>query len=367
MWHQTNVSKLLGIDYPVLQGPFGGNLSSPALVAAVSNAGGLGGYGAYTHTPQEIIAIDQQIKAVTARPYNLNLWVSDTDITGEDGTITDEAYEQAANLFRPYFEEAGVDLPGKPEPFHSRFANQVHVVLDIRPKVFSYVFGTLSPDVLEQCRSKGIITIGAATTPDEAVALEASGTDMIVVSGFEAGGHRPSFLQPAAASVTGTFVLIQLVRERVKLPLIAAGGIATGRGITAALTLGADAVQVGTAFLACEESNALPVHRQMLFSEQARHTMLTPVFTGRLGRGIRNNMAEALQGREASLMPFPLQSRFMAALRKAAVEKQQWDKVLFWGGQVAPVLKHRKAAELMRALVEEANERYGPGPVLKEA
>ncbi len=364
MWHQTSVSKMLGIDYPVLQGPFGGNLSSSALVAAVSNAGGLGGYGAYSNSPEEIVAMDKEIKVNTDKPYNLNLWVSDTDMPGGGGVVTEEQYQQAVAFFRPYFEEAGIALPPKPEPFYSRFERQLQVVLDIRPRVFSYVFGTLTPDVQEQCRKRGIITIGTATTVEEALALEAAGTDMIVASGFEAGGHRPSFLEPAADALTGTFVLLQLIRERVKLPVIAAGGIATGRGIAAALMLGADAVQIGTAFLACEESNASPMHRQMLHSDRARHTMLTPVFTGRLGRGIRNKLAQELQGREAALLPFPLQSRFMAALRKASVEQEKWDNVLFWGGQIAPVLKHHKAMELMRALVDEANALYGSGPVL---
>ncbi|MGN8038225.1 NAD(P)H-dependent flavin oxidoreductase [Chitinophaga sp. 22321] len=200
MWNNTKSTALLGIEYPILQGPFGGNLSSVALVATVSNAGGLGGYGAYTHTAQEIAATDRQIKAATSKPYNLNLWVSDTDIPGGSGTVTREQYERTAKLFKPYFDELGIPLPGEPLPFHSRFGNQLQAVLDLRPKVFSYLFGTLSQDVLEQCRRRGIVTIGAATTLDEAIVLEASGTDMIVASGFEAGGHRPSFLDAAESS-----------------------------------------------------------------------------------------------------------------------------------------------------------------------
>ena len=351
MWNKTKVTELLGIDYPIMQGPFGGNLSSVALTATVSNAGGLGGYGVYSNTPQEIAEIDRQIKAATNKPYNLNLWVSDHDIPS--GTVSDEQYEQTVKLFKPYFDEAGVPLPGKPSPFRSRFENQLRVVLDIRPKVFSYMFGTLSQDVLEECRKRGIVTVGVATTLDEAIALETSGTDMIIASGFEAGGHRASFLVPAESSNTGTFVLLQLIREKVKIPVIAAGGIATGAGIAAALTLGADAVQVGTAFFACEESNALPIHREMLFSDKAKYTTLTRAFTGRLGRGIANRISKEMQGREPSFLPFPLQSQFMSFLRKAALDKQKWDMVLFWSGQIAPLLKHRKAGELMQALINE--------------
>ncbi|MGN7823564.1 NAD(P)H-dependent flavin oxidoreductase [Chitinophaga sp. 22536] len=350
MWYQTKATELLGIDYPIMQGPFGGNLSSAQLVSAVSNAGGLGGYGAYTNSPQEIAEIDRQIKAATNKPYNLNLWVSDTDVTG---AVTDEQYQQAVRVFKPYFDELDLPVPVKPAPFQSRFENQLQVVMDIRPKVFSYMFGTLTEDVLEQCRRRGIITVGAATTLDEAIALEATGTDMIIASGFEAGGHRPSFLRSAEASVTGTFVLVQLIREKVKVPVVAAGGIATGAGIKAALTLGADAVQIGTAFLACEESNILPVHREGLFSEKAKYTALTRAFTGRLGRGLSSRLGEETKGKEAGFLPFPLQGHFMSSLRNAALGKEQWDMVQFWGGQIAPILKHRKADALMHALVTE--------------
>jgi len=351
MWYNTKATELLAIDYPILQGPFGGGLSSVELVATVSNAGGLGGYGAYTHTPQEIYDLDKQIKAATDKPYNLNLWVSDTDAPG--GIVTDEQYEQAKKVFKPYFDEAGIPLPEKPAPFKSRFENQLQVILDIRPRVFSFMFGTLSADVLEQCRKRGITTVGAATTLDEAIALDATGVDMIIASGFEAGGHRPSFLASSESSITGTFVLLQLIKEKVKTPIIAAGGIANGRGIAAAMTLGADAAQIGTAFLACDESGALPIHRQMLFSDAARYTTLSRAFTGRLGRGLTSRIARELSGGEKNFLPFPLQTTFMSPLRKAALDKEKWDMVLFWGGQIAPLLKHKKAGQLMQSLIEE--------------
>ncbi|AEW03043.1 2-nitropropane dioxygenase [Niastella koreensis] len=356
MWYNTKATEMLGIEYPILQGPFGGNLSSVELVATVSNAGGLGGYGAYTMSPQEIYDIDRQIKAATSKPYNLNLWVSDTDAV--NGNITDEQYAQATKLFKPYFDEAGIALPEKPAPFKSRFENQLQVVLDIRPKVFSFMFGTLPASVLEQLRKLGIVTVGAATTLDEAIALEQTGVDMIIASGFEAGGHRPSFMATAEASTTGTFVLVQLLKEKIKTPIIAAGGIANGRGIAAALTLGADAAQIGTAFLATDESNALPMHREMLFSNAAKYTTLSRAFTGRLGRGITSRIAKDLSGKENQFLPFPLQTTFMSSLRKAALDKQKWDMILFWGGQIAPILKHRKAKQLMDSLIEETTAHF---------
>jgi len=357
MWYQTKASELLGIAYPVLQGPFGGNLSSVELVATVSNAGGLGGFGAYSMSPQEIVAVDEQIRNATNKPYNINLWVNDTDAV--DGTVSDEQFKHTQEIFRPYFDQLGIALPEKPAIFRSRFEAQVAVILERKPPVFSFMFGIPSADILEQCRRSGIKTIGAATTLDEAIALEAAGVDLIVASGFESGGHRPSFLQSAEASTTGTFVLVQLIREKVKTPVVAAGGIANGRGIAAALTLGADAVQIGTAFLACDESNATPLHREMLFSDAARQTTLTRAFTGRLGRGIANRITSALSPGTKDILPFPLQTTFMSALRKAALEKEQWDMIYFWGGQIAPILKHRKAAVLMQSLIEETTAYFG--------
>jgi nitronate monooxygenase len=354
MWYNTKATKMLGIDYPIMQGPFGGGLSSAELVAAVSNQGGLGGYGAYTLSPLEIIEINNKIKAATNRAYNINLWVSDTD--APVGSVTDEQYEQAAKIFKPYFDELGIALPGKPAPFASRFENQVQTLLDIRPKVFSFVFGIPSAGILEECRKLNIKTVGAATTLDEALTIEAAGVDMIIASGFEAGGHRPSFLAPAEQSITGTFVLLQLIKEKIKTPVIAAGGIANGKGIAAALMLGADGVQVGTAFLACEESGALPIHRQMLFSDSAKYTTLSRAFTGRLGRGITNRLLKDVAGKEKQLFPFPFQTTFMSTLRKAALDQEKWDMMMFWSGQIAPVLKHRKATALMQSLIEETSK-----------
>ena len=353
MWFTTPATKIMGVQYPILQGPFGGNLSTVKLAAAVSNLGGVGGFGAYTLTPAEIAKADQELRQATDKPYNINLWVKDSD-TPVNGVSLD-TFEQVKKLFSPYFEEAGVPLPATLPAVSSSFENQVQVILDVRPPVFSFLFGIPSADILEQCRRKGIVTAGAATTLDEALALEAAGVDLIIASGMEAGGHRPSFLAAAETSLTGTFVLVQLIKDRVRrIPVIAAGGIATGKGIAAAMALGADAVQIGTAFLACEESGAPDFHREMLFSDAAKYTVLTRAFTGRLGRGLRNRVAGEMVGKEKDLLPFPVQSRFMGPLRQAAIPLKKWELIFLWGGQIAPLLKHRRAADLMASLVEEA-------------
>jgi len=351
MWYDTRVSKILGIQYPILQGPFGGGLSTVKLTATVSNLGGAGGFGAYTLTPEEIRQVNTGIRAATDKPYNINLWISDNDVPS--GQATAEEFNRAKQLFQPYFDELGVEFPTTPPTFSSRFENQVDMLLDLRPPAISFMFGIPSGTILEQCRKTGIVTMGAATTLDEAIALEAAGVDLIIASGFEAGGHRPSFLDTSENSLTGTFVLVQLIREKVRTPVIAAGGIATGKGVAAALTLGAEAVQVGTAFLACEESGAPEFYREQLFSDASRYTALTRAFTGRLGRGLRSRISRETRGKEDSILPFPLQTRLMSPLRQAAIARGRWELILIWGGQITPILKHKRAADLMHSLVED--------------
>jgi nitronate monooxygenase len=168
----------------------------------------------------------------------------------------------------------------------------------------------------------------------------------------EAGGHRPSFLRPASESLTGTFALVQQVAAKVRVPIIAAGGIGDSKSAAAAMLLGADAVQLGTAFLACEESNATPTHRDRLFSDNARYTVLTKSLTGRLGRMQRNRISTEI-GEEREVLPFPLQAQFIAPLRAAALAQGKTDLINFWSGQAAPLLKHHTAKAVMQELIDE--------------
>ncbi|CAD0219211.1 NAD(P)H-dependent flavin oxidoreductase [Chryseobacterium sp. JV274] len=354
MWNKNRITELLGIEYPILQGPFGGGLSTVELTTAVSNLGGLGGFGAYTLSPQEIYDIHKEILTKTDKPYNLNLWIKDHDIIDEQHTK--DQYQKAIEIFKPYFDLLDTDIPLPPLSFESRFQNQLSVIFDIKPKVFSFMFGLMDENIIEDLHQQGTAILGTATTLDEAVALEKTGVDVIVASGFESGGHRPSFLDQAELSTTGTFALIQLIKDRVKIPVVAAGGIVNGRGIAGAFQLGAEAVQIGTAFLVTEESGALPIHKEFLFSDAARSTALTRAYTGRLGRGITTKIFRDVLAATDKTLPFPLQTHFMGALRKAALEKQKHELVFFWAGQIAPLLKHKKASTLMQSLIEEASE-----------
>lgn len=353
MWHQTKITELLGIRYPILSGPMGGGFSSPDLLAAVSNAGGLGSLGAYTLTPQEILEANKIIKTKTDKPYNINLWVSDVDERLADYPA--ENLEKVKQLFKPYFDELSIPLPDLDSNIPSKFLKQVETIFEIRPAVFSFIFGIPSKEILDECRRLGIKTVGAATTLDEGLALEAAKVDAIVAAGFEAGGHRPSFLRPQEDSLTGTFALVQHLKAKLKTPVIAAGGIADAKGIAAALTLGADAVQLGTAFLVTDESNATPIHKAKLFSEESKYTVLSKSLTGRMGRLIRNRISEEVKY-ETEVLPFPLQTRLVALLRTAAVAQGKTDMINFWAGQNAVNLKHTKAGELMQALITETTD-----------
>ncbi|GGY80439.1 NAD(P)H-dependent flavin oxidoreductase [Pseudoduganella plicata] len=353
MWKDTEVTRRLGLAAPIVQGPFGGGISSVELVVAVSESGGLGSFGVHHLGAAGIRDVAGRIRARTSRPFALNLWIPLDD--ADDPRIDDAQFARNAALLQPYFTELGLAMPPRPERFAPRYAEQIEAVLAARPAVFSFVFGIASPEVLARCRELGIVTLGAATTVDEAIALEKAGVDMVVATGSEAGGHRVSFLRGADESLSGTFSLVPQVADAVRIPVIAAGGIADARGIAAALTLGAHAVQIGTAFLACEESNANPAHRGLLFSPDARHTGLTRVFSGRLARGIENRLMRELQPHADRLPGYPVQNWFMGALKKAAAEQERGDLMSLWCGQSAALLRHRDARSLMTALVNETS------------
>ncbi len=290
-WNQNRLTAKLGIEYPIIQGPLGG-LSSQRLTAAVSNFGGLGSFGAHSLPPDVIKDVIAEIRSLTSKPFSMNLWVSMED---EGARTADE------NGFNRSLAPLVADLTalGAPRPIYKpyspkRFEDQARVLLDANVPAFSFIFGIPVREILEECRARGIVTIGTATTPDEAAALQEAGVNTIAASGFEAGGHRGSFLRPAEDSLTGTLSLVPQVVDIVDVPVIAAGGIGDARGVIAALALGAEAVQMGTVFLMCEESGASRLHRETLRRRNAGHTALTKGFTGRLARAIRNRVMENL-------------------------------------------------------------------------
>src|SRR5260221_4174306 len=257
-WNQNRLTEKLGIEYPIIQGPLGG-MSSQELTAAVSNFGGLGSFGAHSLEPEAIKDMIARVRSLTSKPFAMNLWVSMED---EGARASGEIeFNRSLEPLVAHLTELGAPRPVYKPYSPIRFEDQARVLLEAKVPVFSFIFGIPPREILNECRAKGIVTIGTATTPDEAVALQNAGVEAIVASGFEAGGHRGSFLRAAEDSVTGTFSLVPRIADVVDVPVIAAGGIADARGVIAALALGAEAVQMGTAFLTCEESGASRIHR----------------------------------------------------------------------------------------------------------
>ncbi len=352
-WNNTEVTKLLNIKYPILLGPFGRGASSAQLTAAVSNAGGLGSYGCNTLDPQQITQVASEIRTLTDKPFGMNLWVSTFDEGGD--SLDDETYERILEFLLPYYKELNVPPPARPTAKAKNFDEQVEALIEAKPAFFSFIFGVPSASVLQKCKANGIVTAGGATSIDEAVALEKAGVDIVVASGFEAAGHRPAFLDRANDSFIGSFALIPQIADAVKIPVVAAGGISDGRGVAAALILGADAVQVGTAFLACDESGAFQGHRQLLFQEEAKYSNLTRAFTGRFARGLSNRFAREMKPHEFEIAKYPAMSWIVAPLSAAAVAQGRSDLIALWAGQAAPLVRHHKAAELFDSLVQETN------------
>ncbi|HEY2293925.1 MAG TPA: nitronate monooxygenase [Thermoanaerobaculia bacterium] len=360
MWTSTPFTQRIGCRYPIVQGPMGGGASTPELVAAVSNAGGLGSLGCYHLEPAAILDAAADIRRRTDRPFALNLWIPREQ---EDGESSEPS--RALARLQPYRDELGLPpLPESPAPTVQDFERQFEAVLEARPAIFSFVFGLLPEPMAAEARRRGIATIGVATTVNEAEALEASGADFVCASGFEAGGHRGSFLRPAETSLTGTLSLVPQVASAVRVPVLAAGGIADGRGVAAVLALGASAAQLGTAFLMCRESGASDLHRAALADRaRARRTTLTRAYTGRLARMLTNRVTEDLAQAPAELLPYPLQNEATRELRYAAARAGRTDLLPFYGGQSAPLASLGSAGNLVAALAEETGavcERLGP-------
>ena len=233
------------------------------------------------------------------------------------------------------------------------------MLLDAKVPAFSFIYGIPPKEVLDECRHRGIAIIGTATTVDEAIALEEAGVDVIAASGFEAGGHRGSFLRPSEESLIGTIALVPQVVDAVKLPVVAAGGIADARGIVAAFALGASGVQMGTVFLSCEESGASPNHRKALLTREAGTTALTRGFTGRLARGIKNQLLDELSKKETEILPYPLQRALVRHLSIPAEKAGRRELLPLWAGQSARLSHCEDVNTFLSNLVTQVSEIAG--------
>jgi nitronate monooxygenase len=356
-WNRNRLADELGIDYPIIQGPLGG-LSSQRLTAAVSNFGGLGSFGAHGLAREALKDVIAEIRSLTSKPLAMNLWVSMED---EGARTSDKsAFNRSLAPLAGHLTSLGVRRPAYKPYSAARFEDQARVLLDAKVPVFSFIYGVPPTSDSRGVPAEKHLPIGTATTPDEAAVLQDAGVNAIVASGFEAGGHRGSFLQSAEDSLRGTFSLVPQIVNIVDLPVIAAGGIGDARGIVAALALGADGVQLGTAFLACEESGASRIHREALLGKHAGYTALTRGFTGRLARGMQNRLMEELNRKGTEILPYPLRRGLVRNLSIAAEAAGRSDLRPLWAGQSAGLSKCTDPSAFCKSLVNDVSQIAGP-------
>jgi nitronate monooxygenase len=349
MARDTHLLERLQLTHAIFQAPLAGGGDTPELVAAVSNAGGLGFIGAAYLTPSQIIEAGRLVRARTSRPFGINLF------SPLHAPQIPASFDAAMQRIAPFYAELGLPTPTPPSVSGLPFPDQLAAALQTEASVFSFTFGILPADAIEAIKSRDMFLIGTATTVDEAVGLERAGVDAVVTQGSEAGGHRGTFAGDFSFGMVGTISLVPQVVDAVRLPVIASGGIMDGRGIAAALALGASAVQLGTAFLTCDESGVPNAYREAILHAHEDHTCITRAFSGRPARGIVNRfMIEVESGSAAeTILPFPLQNALTRPLRSAAAKQGRAEFLSLWAGQGVRLARRQSAAELMARLAQE--------------
>ncbi|MEY2669675.1 MAG: hypothetical protein RJA59_2313 [Pseudomonadota bacterium] len=346
MWNRNAFTRRLGIEWPVLQAPMAGGISTPALAAAVTNAGGLGSIAVGSLAPDAVRAAIRETKRLTSGPFAVNFFTP----PGVPAAPAEADLAGAVGALRPFRAQVGLGDPPRPER-PPRLEDQLDAALAEGFPILSFTFGVPSPEFLARVRRAGLLVLGTATTPGEAAALESAGVDAVVAQGAEAGGHRGTF--GAGSPLIGTLALVPRVVDRVKLPVVAAGGISDGRGLAAALALGASAVQVGSAFLACAESGASPAYRGAVTADDdGDRTGITVAFSGREARGVRNRFVEGMAGRP--VLPYPFQNALTQDMRAAAARAGDAGLLSLWVGQGPSPRPGLGAAELLAAMVRQA-------------
>jgi nitronate monooxygenase len=335
------------IAHPLVLAPMAGGPSTPALCAAVSEAGGLGSYGAAYLPPGKLREQIRAIRALTSAPFAINLFA-------DEGVVPDERRLRAAqDALSKYRTEVG--LPPAPPPVAPvALGDAFAVLLEERVPAFSFTFGIPPREMLEACRNAGIATLGTATTVAEARALEESGVDAIFAQGAEAGGHRGTFDRDAEPALIGTMALVPQIVDAVRTPVIAAGGIMDGRGLAAALALGASAASLGTAFLRCPEAGTSKAYRAALQEARDDATVITRAFSGRAARALANRFTREMSG--APLAPYPAQNALTREIRALAAKEGDSSLLSLWAGQAAALAREVPARDLVAQILREAQD-----------
>lgn len=353
-WPRNRLTELLGVEHAIVQAPMA-SVTTPELVAAVSNAGGLGSLGAAMLSPDALRDAVRAIRSQTDRPFAVNLFAWPPVASAAPGAV-----DAMVDALRPFRERLGLGDPDPRIPDVRRLlADQLDVLAEERPPVFSFTFGI--PD-LAPLADAGSVIVGTATTVAEARALEQAGVDAIVAQGSEAGGHRGTFLGPFERALVGTIALVPQMVDAVSVPVLAAGGIMDGRGIAAALALGADGVQLGTAFVACAESGVAASHKAAIAAIGDDATVVTDRYSGRPARVGRTELVDTLERSGDPVPPFPLQSMLTRDIHAAAVDREDREAMFLLAGQGAPLARGLPAADLVAALVAETDAALAARP-----
>jgi nitronate monooxygenase len=350
---QTNpFLRRLQLAHPIIQAPLAGGGDTPELVAAVCNAGALGFIGAAYLTPQQIAETAATVRSMTKRAFGINLFAPLPEPS------LPASAEAALARVAPYFRELGLPSPSLPSKPTHIFADQLAAALECGASAFSFTFGILPAELMRAIKQRSMFLLGTATTVSEAIELEKAGADAIVAQGSEAGGHRGTFGGDFHSCMIGTISLVPQVVDAVHVPVIASGGIMDGRGIAAALALGASAVQMGTAFLTCDEAGTSLAYREAILHAREDQTCITRAFSGRPARGIANRFASEMESTdsEGAILPFPLQNALTRPLRTAAAKQGRAEFLSLWAGQGIRLARRQCAADLIARVARETDE-----------
>jgi len=343
----TPLQDLLPLEHPIIQAPMAGGATTVELVSEASRAGCLGSLGAAYLGAAQIEAAAAASRERTPRPFAINLFaaVPEQPMRGDGGNML--------ALLARFHARLGLPAPEAPGPQADLLPGQIEAVLRVRPAVFSFTFGRMPREALARCRELGILTVGTATTVREALALQEDGVDAVVAQGAEAGGHRGTFLDDFDSALIGTMALVPQVADALRIPVIASGGIMDGRGIAAALALGAQAAQMGTAFLCADESGIPEAYKAALPASQAEQSRITRAYSGRPARGLVNDFMRETDAISADIYPYPQQNALTRPMRTAGARLGDISVLSLWAGQGAPLARRESTAALVARLAAE--------------
>jgi nitronate monooxygenase len=348
---KTPLSQRLRLDIPVFQAPMA-SVTTPALAGAVSKAGGLGGLGCAYMPPDAMRREVAALRVITDRSFQLNFFASP-----QPAPVAADAQTAAIAAVAGYYQELGLPQPAPAvAPYAPDLNAQLETAVELRPAVVTFHLNDLPQERIRQLQTAGILVGGGATCVAEAKRLESLGVDFVIAQGGEAGGHRGTWTRDPHSALTGTLALVRMLVCSVRIPVVAAGGIMDGAGIAAVLSLGAQAAQIGTAFIPCPESSATETYRAALLGATEDDTTITDRFSGKPARGLRNRFIRESARADFPKLPFPAQGQLTGKLRSAAAQAGSPDFMSLWAGQAVSLSRRMPAAELLQTLERETLE-----------